>query len=248
MSSGARQRRSHACKPEDRINKEGKVMREFVRRTRRRVAVVAMVLGAGLAFGLGTAAATDSGHFHVVPLGSKVDRTGYAFWLKWAWQYSFSHAPPYQTCQTVTMNGHNVGYLGTKFASTQDSHVTCTEPAGRPLYVYQPSAECSTFKGDHLTFGTSDSQLVKCAKAKQKLVNPTVHTTVDGKSVNVTKLQTGTQAYPVLANFTKWRSAAYGPGLLLTGLSKGTHVVKTTAMSTQPVSAKWTFDWTIKVK
>jgi hypothetical protein len=38
-------------KPEDRINKEGKVMREFVQSTRRRVAVVDMVVGAGRRFG-----------------------------------------------------------------------------------------------------------------------------------------------------------------------------------------------------
>jgi hypothetical protein len=208
-----------------------------------------MVVGASLAFGLGTAAATDSGHFHVVPLGGKVDGTGYAFWLKWGWQYNFSHTQPYQTCQTVTVNGHKMGYLGFKSLSIQDSHATCTEPAGRPLYVAQPSAECSTFKGDHLTFGTSDSQLVKCAKVEIKEVNPTIHTTVDGTSVNVTKLQTRTRAYPVvnIATMSNGRSAAYGPGLLLTGLTKGTHLVKGTGMITQP-SVKWTFAWTIKVK
>jgi hypothetical protein len=229
-------------------------MGKLVRSTRRRAALVATVVGAALVLGLGTAEATQS---HVVPLGGKVAGTGYAFWLKWQWQDQFSHTPPYQVCQTVNVNGHKVGYLGVKSTAPGANRATCTEPVGRPLYVIQTSAECSTFKGDHLNFGTTDSQLVKCAKAEVHQVNPTYHTTVDGRAVNVLKLATGTSAYPVTnvpGNFvkvsktTKGRSAAYGPGLLLTGLSKGTHVVKGTTTITQPVVTKWTYDWTIKVK
>lgn len=230
------------------------MIERFGKGIRRRVAVVAMLGGAALLLGLGTAMATQS---HVVPLGGKVAGTGYPFWLKWQWQFQFSHKPPYTACQTVTVNGHKVGYLGVKTIAPGANRATCTEPVGRPLYVIQTSAECSTFKHDHPNFGTSDSQLVKCAKAELKGVNPTYHTTVDGRRVDVLKLATGTRAYPVTnvpGNFdkvsktTKGRSAAYGPGLLLTGLSKGTHVVKGTTKITQPTTVKWTYDWTIKVK
>jgi hypothetical protein len=235
-------------------DKEGEVVRKFVLSARRRVAVVTMVVGGALVLGLSTAAATGS---HVVPLGGKVAGTGYRFWLKWQWQFQFSHKPPYKVCQTVHVNGHRVGYLGVKTIAPGANRATCTEPAGRPLYVIQTSAECSTFKHDHPNFGTSDSQLEKCAKAELKGIHPTYHTTVDGRTVDVTKLETGTKGYPVTnvpGNFvkvsktTKGRSAAYGPGLLLTGLGKGTHVVKGTTKISEPVVTKWTYDWTIKVK
>jgi hypothetical protein len=57
--------------------------------------------------------------------------------------------------------------------------------------------------------------------------------TVDGKPVNMWKLPAATGVYPVQAvagNINglppgSGRSAAYGAGLLLTGLAKGTHVI-----------------------
>jgi hypothetical protein len=214
-------------------------------------------VGAVLALGTGAAVAAVGAESHVVPLGGKVAGTGYAFWLKWQWQDQFSHKPPYKVCQTVDVNGLRVGYLGVKTIAPGANRATCIEPVGRPLYVIQTSAECSTFKGDHPNFGTSDSQLEKCAKAELRGVNPTYHTTVDGRAVNVLKLAAGTRAYPVTnvpGNFVsvsktmKGRSAAYGPGLLLTGLRKGTHVVKGTTKITEPVATTWTYDWTIKVQ
>ena len=216
-----------------------------------------VAVGAVLALGGVAAGAAVATRSHIVPLGGKVAGTGYAFWLKWQWQDQFSHKPPYQKCQTVDVNGRKVGYLGVKTIAPGVNRATCTEPAGRALYVIQTSAECSTFKIDHPNFGTSDSQLEKCAKAEFLGANPTFHTTVDGRPVNVLKLATGTRAYSVTnvpGNFvkvsktTQGRSAAWGPGLLLTGLSKGTHVVKGTTTITQPAVTKWTYDWTIKVK
>lgn len=216
-----------------------------------------VAVGAALALGASAAVAAVAEVSRVVPVDAKVAGTGYAFWLKWQWQDQFSHKPPYRVCQTVDVNGRRVGYLGVKTIAPGANRATCTEPVGRPLYVIQTSAECSTFKGDHMTFGTSDSQLVKCAKAELKSVGATYRTTVDGRAVKVLKLATGTRAYPVTnvpGNFvsvpkaTKGRSAAYGPGLLLTGLRKGTHVVKGTTTISQPVATKWTYDWTIIVK
>ncbi len=227
-------------------------MREIVRGTRRRVAAVTVVVGAALVFGLGTAAATGS---HVVPLGGKVAGTGYAFWLKWQWQFQFAHTPPYTACQTVTVNGHKVGYLGIKSITPATTKYTCSEPAGRPLYFIELSAECSTFHGDHLTYGTSNSQLKRCARVEAKGGTPTIHTTIDGRAVDVMKLVTASRVYRVFnakGNFIKskkrrGRSAAYGPGLLLTGLSKGRHVVHSVATITQPVRARWEYTWTVTV-
>lgn len=227
-------------------------MREIVRGTRRRVAAVTVVVSAALVFGLGTAAATGS---HVVPPGGKVAGTGYAFWLKWQWQFQFAHTPPYTACQTVTVNGHKVGYLGIKSITPATTKYTCSEPAGRPLYFIELSAECSTFHGDHLTYRTSNSQLKKCARAEFKGGTPTIHTTIDGRAVDVMKLIAASSVYRVFnakGNFVTskkrhGRSAAYGPGLLLTGLSKGRHVVHSVAKITQPVTARWEYTWTVTV-
>lgn len=220
--------------------------------TRRRVAVVAMAFGVTLVLGLGTATATGG---NVVPPGGKVAGTGYAYWLKWQWQFQFAHTPPYTACQPVTVNGHEVGYLGIKSIAPGSSSYMCSEPAGRPLYFIELSAECSTFHGDHLTYGTTDSQLEKCARAEFKGGTPTQHTTIDGHAVSVMKLLAATSVYPVhnaKHNFVtskqrNGRSAAYGWGLLLTGLSKGTHVIHSVAKVTQPVSATWEYAWTVQV-
>lgn len=215
-----------------------------------RAATMAVIL----VLGLGSAALAAAG-IHVVPLGGKVAGTGYAYWLKRQWQLQFAHTPPYAPCQTMTVNGQKVGYLAIKSIAPATTKYTCNEPAGRPLYAVQLSAECSTFHGDHLTFGTSDAQLRKCARAEFLGGTPTITTTIDGRAVNVMKLVTASGVYHVhnaKGNFVtstkrSGRSAAYGPGLLLTGLTKGTHVIHSAAMITQPVKAKWVYTWTVTV-
>ena len=109
---------------------------------------------------------------------------------------------------------------------------TCTLPGGRPIYVDGPGNECSTLKGDHNGFGTSDSQLVKCARAAMKGV--VAHATIDGHPItNFGKLITATGAYPIRITKNRFpgitartgRDAAYGYGLLVIGLTKGTHTL-----------------------
>jgi hypothetical protein len=227
----------------------------FVWFAARRIRVVTIVVGAALVLGLGSAAVAATG-IHIVPLGGKVAGKGYAYWLQRQWQLQFADTPPYTPCQTMTVNGQKVGYLGIKSIVPATSKYNCSEPAGRPLYVIELSAECSTFHGDHLTFGTSDSQLIRCARTEQEGGTPTVTTTVDGQGVDVSKLVAATGVYPVhipknnLLGTKKagnGRSAAYGPGLLLTGLPKGTHVIHTVATISQPVKAKWVDTWTVTV-
>jgi hypothetical protein len=212
------------------------------------------VAGVTLALGLGTAAFATTGN-HVVPSGGKVAGAGYGSWLKREWQLQFANTPPYKACQTMTVNGHKVGYLGIKSIAPATTSYTCREPAGRPLYVIELSAECSTFHGDHLTLGTSDSQLKRCARTEFRQGTPAQTATIDGHSVDVSKLVAATGAFSVhnaKGNFVKstkqlGRSAAYGWGLLVTGLAKGTHVIHSVARITQPVSAKWAYTWTVKV-
>lgn len=222
---------------------------------KRGLAAVSTVVGVTLVLGLGTAALAVTGT-HVVPAGGKVAGTGYAYWLKREWQLQFADTPPYKACQTMTVNGRNVGYLGIKSITPATTSYTCSERAGQPLYVIELSAECSTFSGDHLTFGTTDSQLKRCARTEFKQGTPTQTTTIDGHSVNISTLSAATGVYRVhnaKGNFVTstnraGRSAAYGWGLLLTGLAKGTHLIHSVAQITQPVRAKWVYTWTVKVR
>ncbi|MBV9004635.1 MAG: hypothetical protein JO181_08250 [Solirubrobacterales bacterium] len=169
---------------------------------------------------------------HVVPAKGKVAGKGYAYWLERSWQYTFSMPPPIHPCATLTVLGQRVALLTLNTLNPGADKLTCNEPAGRPLYVVELSNECSTFKGDHDHFGTSDSQLTRCARALFKGAKVTA--TVDGQSVDVHKLLAATEVYPVrvprknIFNSHKasgGRSAAYGYGLLLTGVSKGTHTI-----------------------
>jgi hypothetical protein len=238
-------------------DEEGKVGIRFVSRygrSRSQIAAVTTVIGVTLVLGLGTAAFATTGP-HVVPVGGKVAGAGYAHWLAREWQLQFANTPPYKACQTMTVRGRKVGYLGIKSIAPATTSYTCSEAAGRPLYVIELSAECSTFHGDHLTFGTTNSQLTQCARTEFRQGTPTQATTIDGHSVDVSKLVAATGVYPVhnaKGNFVtstnrSGRSAAYGWGLLLTALAKGTHVIHSVAKITQPVSAKWVYTWTVTV-
>jgi hypothetical protein len=113
---------------------------------------------------------------------------------------------------------------------------TCTEPAGRPIYVGGPGSECSTLPGDHKGFGTTDSELKQCARAGLKGFSD-VTASVDGHHVpQYARFITATEAFPFNLPKNRFpgikqrngRSAAYGYGLLLTGLTKGTHTVRHT--------------------
>jgi hypothetical protein len=109
---------------------------------------------------------------------------------------------------------------------------TCTEPAGRPIYVQHVANECSTFKGDHAGFGTSGAQLKKCARSP--FTNATGTTKVDGQKVaHPDRYLAASQVYAITLHKSNYfgykkkhgRSAAYGYGVLLRGLTTGTHKV-----------------------
>ena len=223
-------------------------------RSRRQIAAVTTVIGVTLVLGLSTAAFATTAP-HVVPVGGKIAGAGYAQWLAREWQLQFANTPPYTACQTMTVSGRKVGYLGIKSIAPATTSYKCSEDAGRPLYVIELSAECSTFHGDHLTFGTTNAQLTQCARTEFRQGTPTQAATIDGHAVDVSKLVAATGVYRVhnaKGNFVtstnrSGRSAAYGWGLLLTGLTKGTHVIHSVAQITQPVSAKWVYTWTVIV-
>jgi hypothetical protein len=213
------------------------------------LAVLAGGISAALLLSTGTGALAAAAS-NVVPANGTVAGHGYGYWLQRLEQATFSSSPPVHPCQTLAANGQRVAYLALATSAPGTDKYTCNEPAGRPMYVVELGNECSTFKGDHPRFGTSDSQLMRCARALFKGVTET--TTIDGHSVNVSKLVAATGVYPVyLAKHNdfgippgKGRSAAYGFGLLLTGFAKGIHIIHTVA---SVGTVKWDVTFTVHV-
>jgi hypothetical protein len=187
----------------------------------------------------------------VVPPNGNVGGHGYGYWLQRSWQFVFSSSPQVKPCQTLSVGAQRVGYLTLATLAPGTYNFTCTEPVGRPLYLDELSAECSTFKGDHGSFGTSGPQLKRCANALFKGLKNT--TTLDGHPVDMKKLIAETDVYPVEipknnslgAPPGKGRSAAYGYGLLLSGLAKTTYVIHTLASAG---AARFDVTWTVQVR
>jgi hypothetical protein len=170
------------------------------------------------------AAATPS---HVVPPNGKVGGKGYSYYLG-RWEKAFFHSAA--ACQTVTVSGLRVALV---FGGESPA---CTEPAGRPIYLGAPADECSTLPGDHKGYGTTASQLKRCARAGFNVFSD-VKAWVDDRRVSrYARFTTATQAFAFHIPKNRFpgvkqrsgRSAAYGYGLLLTGLTKGTHTVRQT--------------------
>lgn len=215
----------------------GRLLRLSFRGSRLSAAVLAGALSAVLLLSLGTGALAQGGT-SVVPSGGKVAGQGYAYSLERSWQILIRSYPVNNPCQSLAANGHRVGYLGIQTLNPGTNNYNCNEPVRRPIYVWGGSAECSTIPGDHPGFGTSDSQLMQCARTVFHGAAPQQQSmTVDGHHINLKKLVTATGAFPVqivseknVFNIppTSARSAAYGSGLLLTGLSKGTHIIHRT--------------------
>jgi hypothetical protein len=144
-----------------------------------------------------------------------------------------------------------VGYLTLATLAPGTYKFTCTQPPGRPLYVDELSAECSTFKGDHGNFGTSGPQLKRCAHATFNGVKNT--TTVGGRRVDMKNLIAATDVYRVqIPNNNSLgappgtgRAAAYGYGLLLSGLGKATYVIHSLASAG---AARFDVTWTVNVR
>jgi hypothetical protein len=204
------------------------------------VVVAALVLGAAQA-GSGLAATSP-----VVPAGGKVAGKGYAYYLKRLELIAIANngrlanngpitsisGLAAQSCPTVTVGGQKVAMLndgsGTAVASPRRT-LTCSEPAGRAIYVYVSSNMCSTLRGFQPTRGKtpSDADLVKCAPLLFPQ-GPTPSATLDGHPVNLPPLVTATGVFFVPKSMGgPARAAAYGLGVLLRGLSKGTHTIQT---------------------
>lgn len=195
----------------------------------RSIVAIASVLGVGVVL---AGAALAAGGGGVVPGNGKVAGEGYPYYLQSSWQFQFATSPPAKPCSALSVNERTVGLLTLKMFTPGTYSYACSEPAGRPLYIVSLSNECSTFKGDHGKFGTSNSQLEKCARALFKGAKQTA--TIDGHSVATSKLLAATGVFAIhvpknnllgSGRAGNGRSAAFGYGLLATGFANGTHVI-----------------------
>ncbi|HEY6398128.1 MAG TPA: hypothetical protein VIX82_11805 [Solirubrobacteraceae bacterium] len=210
-----------------------------------RAAVGALCVAVGLATGGSALAAGDS---VVVPPGGTVAGMGYGGWLALSWQLAFrAHAPGPGACETAFTTDGPVAVLFQSFAGGQQAY-TCHEPLGRPIYVVGISSECSTVPGDHGAFGDTPAQLEKCAPAGFDGAFGTA--SVDGRPVeNYRALISRTTVFTFhlpkhnIFDTTEraGRSAAYGEGLLLRGLSSGAHIIQTTSVVPNVFSAEVTY-------
>jgi hypothetical protein len=66
---------------------------------------------------------------------------------------------------------------------------SCTVKRGTKIFVAAWTTECSSFPGDHGSFGTTEAELRACALAAD--AGKVVTLTVDGQPVPVTEVQTG---------------------------------------------------------
>lgn len=190
-----------------------------------------LALGVGLVLSV-TAVALAATTPVVSPHG-KVAGHGYAYWQERFWQNLFASGRSVpKVCQTLHAGGQSVALLGVGAAGPGPYGHTCSEPAGRPVYLQAVTDECSTFKPDHNGFGTTPSQLKRCARAIYAVKN--VHVWIDGRPVpHFDRFITATGVYPLHVprknqfgyKGRSGRSAAYGSGLLLSGLSKGIHTI-----------------------
>jgi hypothetical protein len=212
-------------------HREARAMQPVMAASTRPLTVVslAVVLG-GLFGGVAQAAGADS----VLPPGGKAAGESYAYWLAAKEQVFFSGPPAGpKACDTLHAPGGAVGFLA---GGGGGGTITCNEPAGRPVYVDGVSNECSTLPGDHNGFGTSSAQLKRCARAGFKGLSGTA--TLDGVRVaNYPNLIVATRVIHIRVpkrnqfgiKAQSGTSAAYGEGLLLSGLSAGPHTLRITS-------------------
>jgi hypothetical protein len=159
-----------------------------------------MLAGCGSS-GTNSTAATGpldgEGAASVVPSGGTVAGKGYPYWLERVQLVGFEgpFTPP--SCVVVSAGGQRVALL---FAHRpgHSLSITCSEPAGRSLYVAELFTVCSTLEGLP-GFGTPPAELETCARSDftsgtQKGVSYGV--TLDGHPTRAVVGATGTYYVP----------------------------------------------------
>lgn len=172
------------------------------------------------------ALAAASSPLGLVPPTGRVAGHGYSRWPGLAWKSLLEHspsAPPCEITQGVTL------LLG---APGPNGSYTCHVKAHRPLYVLAVSNECSTVEPPP-SYAKTPAGLRRCARRGLKGVSD-VRLTIDGHAIH--DLRRFISASPVFSfrlpannvlgsTARGGRSAAYGYGYLIRGLTQGHHTV-----------------------
>jgi hypothetical protein len=164
----------------------------------------------------------------LVPPNGKAGGATYAQWLARDWQTLLKLPRGASACQRV-------GKVELLIGSPQPAAYTCTVAAGEAVYVNVASTECSTVEKPPY-HGSSSAQLKACARSNWKRLTSrgSITESIDGHSV--TGLSGFVKASPVYAfhlppsnvlgsGKLSGQSAAYGVGLVLDGLTAGTHIL-----------------------
>lgn len=222
--------------------------------TRRRQAVRGSVLAAttlALALTLATSAgALASGHSSPVSPSGSVAGQPYAYYLQQAWSKWFSApSPGPSACQTTTV-GHTSVVLVEDIKGGKSS---CSAKAGQPIFVNELGKECAAIPGQHNGYGTSDSDLQQCARAKVEAALISVY--IDGKRLSDFGKYYWKQATAFTTavgsgrfkgyNQSTTRASAWGWSLLFKSLPKGNHTIQCNAR--YRASKKTEFTSTVKV-
>ena len=110
---------------------------------------------------------------------------------------------------------------------------TCTVKAGTRIFIAAWTTECSSFPGDHGTFGTTEADLRACALAMDAGITATV--TINGEPVPLSSVETGPltihlpqdNIFPnVKGADRKGLSVAHGFVYLTDPLTPGTYIIE----------------------
>ncbi len=203
------------------------------RRSRRRAGRYLSSVGVAVVLaGLACSTSLAAGHGTVVGPRGKAAGGGYAHWLAVRNRLLFDTAAPGPpVCGTQRGPAGPIAFL---LGGGHDRHdFSCSEPAGRPVYVGGLTNECSTISGDHKGYGTTNGELARCARRGYQGLRTSAK--LDGARVaSFDKLII--QAPPITFHVPRnnpfgikpqsGRSVAYGSGLLLSGLTAGTHTIR----------------------
>jgi hypothetical protein len=185
----------------------------------------------------------------VVPPGGTVAGKGYAYWLERVQLIGFEgpFTPP--SCVVVSAGGQRVALL---FAHRpgHSLSITCSEPPGRDLFVAELFTVCSTLEG-FPGFGMTPAELGKCARSDfaSGTRGASYGVTLDGHPTRAVAAATGTYYVPKTVSgglcglscvpAPGAYAAGYGAGVLLSGLSKGTHTIRHTVSAPFNVSVTY---------
>lgn len=208
---------------------------------------------------VGSAPATARDPSAVVPAGAVIGSHTYAQWEARAWEWEIANlrfyasaVPRTRRCTTSGQTGL-VWFLGGDNYEAEGDGITrtCDVPAGRYIFIADPSAECSTVEPPPF-HATTTAGLESCARS----FGPVSSTlTLDGKRLAWSGFTVATSVFrftmPARNNYllvpgaTSGRGAAYGDPVMLRPLSAGAHTLVRTESSPHGPTLRSTYDLTV---